>query len=201
MIPGMSAWIKKLHMYAGLLNLTILVVFGITGLLNTLQPRPEDRRAIEPSTEFRDFTVPPNLDDIGAALASFHFLNLPTFDAPVKGDLRHDAANNLTFGLYGPSGVRVVTLLEKENRIRIESRRTNIWHYFDNLHATYPMARTTDLRVRMWSWYTEFSIWSLIFMSLTGVWLWLASRPRYLWAGVSFAAGSGAFLLLYALTR
>jgi hypothetical protein len=58
-----------------------------------------------------------------------------------------------------------------------------------------------DLLIRMWAWYTEFAIWSLLFMPVTGVYLWLASRPRHRWAQFSFAAGSGLFLLLYAITR
>ncbi|HEY1341572.1 MAG TPA: PepSY domain-containing protein [Bryobacteraceae bacterium] len=197
----MSALIKKLHMYAGLLNLSILLVFGISGLLATVEPRPEARRPPNSVSEMRDFAVPPNLSDFDAATAAFRFLNPAATEAPYKNDVRRDAANNLAFNLYSVNGVKVVTLLEKERRLRIESRRNSIWHFFDNMHATTPNSRTTDRLIRMWTWYTEFSIWSLIFMSITGVWLWLASRPGYFWARVSFLTGSGAFVLLYALTR
>ena len=38
-------------------------------------------------------------------------------------------------------------------------------------------------------------------MSLSGVYLWLASRPRYRPAQLVFALGSGVFILLYAVTR
>ena len=31
----MNAWIKKIHMYAGLFNFTILCVFGLAGLVVT----------------------------------------------------------------------------------------------------------------------------------------------------------------------
>jgi hypothetical protein len=55
--------------------------------------------------------------------------------------------------------------------------------------------------MRLWTWYNEFSIWSLIGMSLSGVYLWLASRPRYRPAIYVFAFGSLSFLLLYMLTR
>ena len=33
MMPCMSRWLKKLHMYAGLLNFSILLVFGWIGVL------------------------------------------------------------------------------------------------------------------------------------------------------------------------
>src|SRR5262245_9307009 len=34
---AMNAWIKKIHMYTGLLNFTILCVFGLAGLVATAQ--------------------------------------------------------------------------------------------------------------------------------------------------------------------
>jgi hypothetical protein len=33
----MNTWIKKIHMYAGLLNFTILCVFGLAGLVATAE--------------------------------------------------------------------------------------------------------------------------------------------------------------------
>jgi hypothetical protein len=38
-------------------------------------------------------------------------------------------------------------------------------------------------------------------MSISGVYLWLASRPRYRPARFVFALGCGSFILLYAVTR
>jgi hypothetical protein len=38
-------------------------------------------------------------------------------------------------------------------------------------------------------------------MALSGVYLWLSSRPAHRWAQVSFAVGSAGFLLLVYLSR
>jgi len=54
-------------MYVGLLNLSILLIFGVAGLSATFEPGPAQRRREEPVVEFRDFTVPVGLDDKGAA--------------------------------------------------------------------------------------------------------------------------------------
>ena len=59
----------------------------------------------------------------------------------------------------------------------------------------------SDWRVRLWAFYNEVAIWALITMALSGLYLWLASRPKYRWAWVSFLTGSGAFAVLYVLTR
>jgi len=196
----MTRWLKKLHTYVGLLNLSILVVFGIAGLAATFDSGPA-RTPFPAATRTVDFRAPENVSDYDAALAAFRFLQLPLADAPPRPDVRRDPRNNVAFNLYSANGVRTVTLLEKENRLRVEARRNNLGHFFDNLHSAtmnYPHAAWS---MRMWTWYTEFSIWSLVFMSVTGVYLWLASRPGYGWARISFAAGSGLFLLLYAITR
>jgi len=195
----MTRWLKKLHTYAGLLNLTILLVFGIAGLTATFDD--PDEAPPSPTTRMYDFKAPENVGDYDAALAAFQFLKPALSEMPPKGAVRRDAANNVAFNLYSINGERTVTLLEKENRLRVEARPNELGEFFDGLHATTMNFSHTDLRIRMWSWYVEFSIWSLIFMSFTGVYLWLASRPKHRWAQFSFAAGSGLFLLLYAITR
>jgi len=91
--------------------------------------------------------------------------------------------------------------LEKENRIRLEMRRTTFANYLNALHTTTINSNSPDWRIRWWTYYNEFSIWSLIAMSVSGVYLWLASRPWYSPARYAFALGCGVFILLYALTR
>jgi hypothetical protein len=196
----MSRWVKNLHMYAGLLNLTILLVFGIAGLTATFDSGP-NRSPLSITRRTMEFTPPANAGDFEAATAAYDFLKLPLSGPPPKYTVHRNAGGDVTFDIYTVNGPTTVTLLEKEHRVRVEARRNNLAHFFDNMHATTMNSGAIDPLIRMWTWYTEFSIWSLIFMSITGVWLWLASRPRHRWAQISFAAGSGVFLLLYAITR
>jgi len=44
-------------------------------------------------------------------------------------------------------------------------------------------------------------IWSLIAMSLSGLWLGLSTRWNYRWTRVSLAAGALAFVTLYWLEK
>ena len=46
----MHAWIKRIHMYLGLLNYVTLTVFGIAGLTATFEPGP---RRPQPAAEAR----------------------------------------------------------------------------------------------------------------------------------------------------
>ena len=59
----MKALIKKTHTYLGLLNFTVLLIFGIAGLMITFSRSPEERKRPQPEAQFREFKVPPNIDD------------------------------------------------------------------------------------------------------------------------------------------
>ena len=197
----MNRWIKKLHMYFGLLNSSILLVFGIAGLTATFEEAPENRPRPQPTLRFESYTAPPAADDKQVADDVYRFLNLPLTNPLPKGALRRDDQNHLQLNFYTINGIQRVTVLEKENRLRIETLRVNLWRYLDHLHSTTRGARTPDLRIRLWGYYNEFAIWSLIGMTLSGLYLWLSSRPGYRAAQYIVLAGSGLFVALYVLTR
>ena len=197
----MYSLFRKLHMYAGLLNLSILLIFGISGLWATFEPAPELRHRPDPQIEIRDFTVPAGLDDKAAADRVYEFLKLPLSTPIPNFAVKRDGNNNLALDFYGANGPRRAVVLEKENRIRLESHRNPLVNFLNGLQTTTINARQADWRIRYWTYYNEFSIWSLIGMSISGVYLWLASRPRYRPALYVFALGCGSFILLYAVTR
>lgn len=197
----MTRWIKKLHMYFGLLNFSILLVFGMAGLTATFEGSPETRQRPQPALRFESYTPPPGSDDKQVADDVYRFLKLPLTNPLPKGALRRDGQNNLSLDFYSINGVQRVTVLEKEGRLKIEAMRVSTWRYLDHLHSTTSAARTPDLRVRLWGYYNELAIWSLIGMAFSGAYLWLASRPGYRPAQYILAAGSGLFIALYVLTR
>ena len=193
----MTRLIKKLHIYSGLVNFIILMVFGVAGLQATFRIQRQHNDVVET----RPFDAPDNATDREVAAAAVRALDLPA-PMPGQNDLRRDANQNLTFTSYTVNGPRLITILEPERQRRVTIRRNVLVHFFDDLHATtLSNSAGGDLRIRMWAWYVEFSIWSLIFMSVTGIWLWLASRPRLGWARTTVAIGFGGFLLLYVVMR
>ena len=116
-------------------------------------------------------------------------------------EVARDSANQLVAEFYNVNGLVRVTLVAGEHRIRIETFRSNIWHFLDNAHATTIAGETRDGAVRAWAWYIELSIWSLMAMALSGLWLGLASRWRFVWTRVSIAVGCLAFGVLWWLER
>jgi len=68
--------------------------------------------------------------------------------------IRRDGNNNLALDFYGANGMRRAIVLEKENRIRIETRRPALANFLNGLHTTTMNSRMTDWRIRYWTYIT-----------------------------------------------
>jgi hypothetical protein len=192
--------IKRIHIWLGLLNLVILSVFGVAGLTAFFHRLSGPQKRIVTSQRSVPFAAPANTTDrqIAEAVASV----LRAGGCFPAGPPR-DAAGNLRLNCYSPNGGGLVTVFEKEGRMLVESSRNSVWQYLSSLHAALPRESLTRryLPYRLWSYYVEFSVWSLSAMCLSGVYLWLSTRPRNGLGWCLFSGGSAAFALLWWLGR
>jgi hypothetical protein len=188
-------------MYTGLLNFTVLVIFGIIGIVATFLPRPVEREKPAATVQMRDVHLPGGLDDRRLADYLQASLNLPLTRPVPDWMLGRDRQNRLRFRLWTPARFYEILVLEKPGKVQITTQPFDVWQYLFHLHEMTPGTGQPELRTLLWAWYIEFSIWSLILMSLSGVYLWLASRPKYRWAQVSFAAGAAIFVVFYIAIR
>src|SRR6185437_9859166 len=138
----LTRWTKKIHMYAGLLNFTILMVFGVAGIRATLQTPRQGATEVET----RQFRVPPNLDDFQAAQAAFQFVNAPLSQPPTQRNVHRDGQNDVTFDMGTINGPRTVTLIETQDELRIETHRNRLSAFIDNMHATTMNTTNPDIR-------------------------------------------------------
>ena len=194
--------VKKIHAYIGLLNLSIVLVWGAIGVYEMLAARETGRPA--PIAEWtQPYTAPANATDRIVANEVYALIKPPLAGPPGDFALKHDAAGNLTLDFYSPNGVTKVTVLEGEHQLRVQKSVNNIWRFVNNLHAT----TTQDTRggrfmtLRLWTYYTELSIWSLLAMTISGLLMWMLSRPGYRPAQFTFAAGVALFAVLYMAVR
>lgn len=197
----MGKLIKKVHIYVGLLNLTLLVVFAVVGLTATFLPRPNQRARPVGQVRTVEFEIPGNLDDKGVADLLYEHLGLPLANPAQRWNIRRDADNYLQVRFPTASKVHIVTVLEGDSRLRVETVPFDFWQFLSHIHETTPEHANPDLRTTLWAVYVEFSIWSLILMALSGIYLWFDSRPGFFWARLSLATGAGVFLLFYLLVR
>lgn len=197
----LETWLGRIHIYSGLLSSTSLAIFGIIGIAATVLPRPRDRAAPEPTIEYRNIEIPGDMDDRQLADHIQADLAIPLTGPAPNWSLRRDDDGNLVFRLPTAARYHDVVVLEAEDRLRITTQPRDLWQYLFILHELTPAHVRPDFRLQAWAWYIEFSMWALIVMPLTGLYMWLSTRPRHRWARVSLAAGTLAIVLFYAAIR
>ena len=186
--------IARLHTYTGLLTFVNLMVFGIVGLSAALEPKPAGGAWQSREMPLR---LDPALPDRAVAERVCAELGL-TLATPIQNAvIQHDRSGRLLLDFWHANGRHRVTVLREQGTIRVEVQRKSLWSYLDTLHTTTAVFRTGDWRMRLWAWYNEFAMWSLLAMLASGVWLWLSRNPRHRWAQVSLALGSAVFGALY----
>ena len=194
----MNLWIRRLHMYTGLFNFSLLIVFGLAGLVVTADAPDIFAPGNQPAVSTQTFTAPPSASDkeVGQLIAKS--LAPPNSGPPY---VHRDGSHQLVADFYGPDGLVRATLIEPSNQLRVQTYRNSIWRFFDNVHATTIRDKSTSPVIRAWAWYIECGIWSLIFMTLSGVWLGVRVRWEFSWTRVALAAGVIVFAALYWMER
>jgi len=196
----MYDWMKKIHMYAGLLSFMAFVVWGVTGIDAIFLPRPGEWQPplISGHAEF-PFEGGGNLDDKKLAKAIYEAANLA-----MRGgyyDIRRDEAGHLAFTAFTVNGQRDLTYLEEQRRVRIDFRDGDLGSFFSSMHTGHSRRGPPDLPARLWGYYNEFSTWAFLFMVLSGIYLWVATRPGMRWALILGGITTATTLLLWVMTR
>jgi hypothetical protein len=199
----MTDLLRRLHVWVGLLNLTILIVFAVAGINATIleQEDGEDGKDGEEEARVVDYTPPGDLSDVEVAAHMHAALDLPYTRRIADWAIGRNGDGVLVLNFYSPNGVYRATLLEADRQVRIEHRRNSLGAFANQLHAYTSFGPGVDPRLRLWALYVVLSIASLLFMAATGLWLWLAARPSLWWARVSFVTGAGLFVLLWVVGR
>ena len=191
--------ILKLHTWAGLATFVNLMIYGIVGIAAAFEPAPD---APPRAAEVRElpFVLAPNLTDRQVAQQVVKRLGL-SLATPVQNfAIQHDDAQHLVLDFRHANGRHRVTFPDASH-LRVEITRAPLDRYLSSLHVTSAAFHPGDWRMQAWSWYNEFAMWCLIWMTGSGTWLWLTRLPRHRWAMVSLAAGCGTFVLMYWWTR
>ena len=195
----MYRWIKKLHIYAGLLSFSGFTVWGIIGIWATFLPAPAERIRPDPQIRTVAFSVDGSATDQQITDAMIAASGLP-FIQPGRKPNR-DPQGRLQVRYLTPNGTRRILLLEKENKIRIEQVASPFAGFLNIMHFQTFNHHNPGWEVRMWGVYNEFSMWAVIFMTLSGFYLWLATRPRMQWALWTLGLSTLAFAALYVSLR
>ena len=167
--------IARLHTYCGLLTFVNLMIFGIVGLAAGLQ-----WNTWQSGWDVHDerIALAPGLSDRAIAERVCAVLGLSLATPVQSAAIQQGSQGRLLLDFWHVNGRHRVTLAREGGSMRVEMRRANLWKYLDTLHTTTAAFRTGDWRMRLWSWYNEFALWSLFGMLGSGTWMWLLRYPR-----------------------
>ena len=188
-------------MYTGLFTFTALMVYGLSGLMDSALPAWSERQAPPTTERYVEFATPANLADKDVADLVYAHLDMPLTGPAADYSIRRDKDQNLTVSFYTVNGVRTVTVLEDAGQLKIERAHGGIVSFVTGMHGSRMMYASPRFLTLAWAIYNEVGLWSLGIIALSGLTLWLSTRPRFVWAQIAFVAGNGTFALLYWLLR
>jgi uncharacterized iron-regulated membrane protein len=192
--------IVKLHIYAGLLTFAQLAIYGIAGLVASLQHGPARPQIVEES-RFVPFTVEASATDKQVADAVFRTLQLPLTRPMPDWFLRRTQENDLLLDFYNINGIWRVVVLEREHRLRIDRIRNGTWLFLGDVHAATTGDSAAPRLVRLWAVYNECAMWCLLAFCCSGVYLWLSAQARSWWAWGCLFTATSAFAALWIAFR
>jgi hypothetical protein len=196
----MYEWVKKIHMYSGLVSFMAFVVWGVTGVHAILLPPPGGYEPPEVSSEQTfPFEGPGDLDDKQLAQRIFDTAALTMTGGFY--DVRRDESGNLAFLSYSANGRRDFTYFEDQKLVRVQFRDNDMADFLSSMHAGHSRRGPPDLSSRLWGYYNEFSTWAFLFMALSGVYMWVATRPSLPWARLCVAGATAVGVVLWVVTR
>ena len=193
-------WVKKLHTYSGLLTFTSFFIWGVTGVHAVFLPPPEQHQP-PPVTSVKEvpFQAAGNLDDQKLAEAVFNAIQIPL--AGGRYNVHRDAQANLTFNVFTINGGREVTFVEDTGIVQIAHRRNSVLGYLSSMHTAHSRRHRLTPPLIAWGYFNEISTWAFVFMTFSGLYLWVATRPRLRWAQLSLAGMTAATIVLWAAIR
>jgi hypothetical protein len=193
-------WVKKLHMYSGLLTFTAFVVWGVTGVHAVFLPPPGQYQP-PPISSVREipFQAAASLDDEKLAQTIFDAVDIPL--AGGRYNMHRDEQLNLAFNVFTINGGREVTFVEKEGIVRIAHRGNSLWGYLSSMHTAHSRRHRLTPAAIAWGYFNEFSTWAFLFMTFSGLYLWIATRPSLRWAQLSLAGMAALPLVLWITIR
>jgi hypothetical protein len=193
-------WVKKIHMYSGLFTFTAFIVWGVTGIHAVFLAPPGEYKPPPVSSvhEIR-YQAPGGLDDEQLAKAIFETIDIPL--AGGRYNVHRDERLNLAFNVFTINGGREVTFLEEDGIVRVAHRGNSLWGYLSSMHTAHSRRHRLTPAAIAWGYFNEIATWAFLFMTFSGLYMWMVTRPGLRWAQVSLAGMTVMTLALWIAIR
>ena len=192
----MRSFLLKVHIYAGLLCSSYLLIFGISSLnYNHDFGKPRNEKV----TWERSLKIADMEDSMALSEAVRDALGLIGW--PLPWETQRDERGSFRFGLSRPGKHYAIHVLFDENRVRVEETRKGFWVVINTLHGK--MGVPSSRFMSLWGAYTELCTWVVLFSAASGVYLWTRrQKERFIgWILLLGATGTCLFLMSYVWWR
>lgn len=212
----------KIHLYAGLLCASYLILFGVSSL--NFNHHFGQHAALKAERQRGLRALPAIADDQLLAEALRDTLGLVGWTLPWE-TARSETADSLyfQFGVSRPGKEYIIrvqspkevvpvadndtlppsrkfapvpALAEPDHRIIVEQTYTGLWSVIGALHGFSGHMPRAGFLLRAWSIYTELCVWVVLFSIISGIYLWTAKTSERLVGFILLGAGAGGGLLL-----
>lgn len=206
---ALSRWMRDLHLYAGLFSSPFVLVFAVSVFFVVHPGLPMGPRGPAVERTVSDLPLPANLDQLSGR-KRIEALRPALDRAQVHGEvgwIQHFVRDNrLVVPVAVPGRITTVTIDLAKREAWIREQDTGLASALVELHKS-PGPHLVGIRMnwfylRVWSWFADATVYLLLFITLSGVYLWyLLRRERKVGITLLAAGVVSFFSLLYALVR
>jgi hypothetical protein len=207
MLKSFYTTVRDLHLYFGLFISPFVVVFSLSVFFLVHAWLPQARSGNSAPRVVADLTLPADLKTLSGR-ARIDALQTVLPGIGVHGEVgwvQHNAKQNqLVFPVTVPGRETMVTLDMSKREAAIAPRNTGWADALVALHKA-PGPHLAGMRMnwiymRIWGWLADATVYLLLFISVSGIYLWYVIRAERRAGLILAAAGAISFFgLVYAL--
>jgi hypothetical protein len=208
-MAALSQWIRDLHLYTGLIISPFVLVFAVSVFFLVHHWLPKAAPNLTGSRLVADLPLPANLDELSGR-ARIDALKPALAHAQVQGEvgwIQHLAKENrLVVPVTVPGRLTTVTIDVAKREARIEEQTTGLADALVVLHKS-PGPHLAGIRMnwaymRVWYWLADATVYLVLFLTLSGIYLWYILRSQRKIGLVLIVAGAVSFFsLVYAVVH
>jgi hypothetical protein len=197
---------RSLHLYLGMFLSPFVLAFAVSVFLLTHTFLSPAGGAV--TSHAANLPIPPGLDSLNGR-ARVDALRPVLEAAGVRGEIWSVRSipkeGRLQLRVIVPGRETTVDIAPAAATAEITRRTTGVWDGLVTLHKL-PGPHLADIRgnwifIRLWSWLADATVYGVLFLSLSGLYLWYTIRDARRAGLVMLALGAVSFLgIVYALS-
>jgi hypothetical protein len=196
-----NRWVRDLHLYCGLFLSPFVLVYALSAILvnHAVLPWGGPKAAKASPKRTAAVRVPDDEDAVRQARAILAQIGVV---GEVEFVRREDEGRRLVIPVVVPGRRTTVRVDAVAGRAEVEEKRTGVWDSIVYLHKM-PGQHLVSIRgnwvfMRLWRWLADATVYIALFLSATGVYLWVLLKAERKTGLVFLGLGILSFVVVVA---